>query len=165
MEILYSYKIYNMFSSNHNRFSKPTENKFGNVPHISRLNLETLNATPLQPIPEHVSNEWDKLEISEEEYYDNVVQPIPVLALELEKQISDIIEVDDDNIEDIPIVENVGESNENELTFENIYINNQDDNIEFEEDAPKPKRRSKNIVKSLLKDFKPTFRKKPTKKK
>ena len=103
--------------------------------------------------------------MSEEEYYDNVVQPIPVLALEIEKQISDIIEVDDDNIEDIPIVENVGESNENELTFENIYINNQDDNIEFEEDAPKPKRRSRNIVKSLLKDFKPTFRKKPTKKK
>ena len=157
-----------MFSSNHNRFSKQTENKFGNVPHVSRLNLETLNTTPSeQPIQEPIINKWEKLEISEEEYYDHIIQPIPVLALEIEKEISTIVEVDEDNIE-YPSIQNIEVSfqqpnDEDILTFENIYINNQDENIEYEEDVKQKRRKS--IVRTLLKEFKPSFRKKTTKKK
>ena len=157
-----------MFSSNHNRFSKQTENKFGNVPHVSRLNLETLNTTPSeQPTQEPIINEWEKLEISEEEYYDHIVQPIPVLALEIEKEISTIVEVDEDDIE-YPSIQNIEVSfqqpnDEDILTFENIYINNQDENIEYEEDVKQKRRKS--IVRTLLKEFKPSFRKKTTKKK
>ena len=95
-----------MFSSNHNRFSKSTEKKIGNVPHVSRLNLENLNTTPSETSNEPIIPELDKLEISEEEYYDNILQPITAQALEIEKEISTIIEVDEDNTE-YPAIENI----------------------------------------------------------
>ena len=80
-----------MFSSNHNIFPKSTDNKFGNVPHVNRLNLERHNITPSEPNHEPVISEWDKLEISKEEYYDNILQPITTKALEIKKEISTII--------------------------------------------------------------------------
>ena len=130
-----------MFSSNYNRFLKSTENKYGNVPHVSRLNLENLNTTPSETSSEPIITEWEKLEISEEEYYDNMVQSVTIQALEIKKEISTIIEVNEDNIEYHAIEDIVSSQQSTDdsdiLTFGNIYINNQDNNIEYEEDTNK----------------------------
>ena len=69
-------------------------------------------------------------------YYDNIYQAITTQALEFEKEISTIAEVDKDTIEYSAAKNIEGPSQQstddsNILTFKIIYINNQDDNIKI----------------------------------
>ena len=80
-----------VFSSNNNRFLKSTENKFGNTPHVSRLNFKNLKTTSSETSNKPIIPEWEKLEITEVKYYDNIVKPITTQALEIKKEISTIL--------------------------------------------------------------------------
>ena len=90
------------------------------------MNLENITTTSSEPSNEPVILKWDKLEITEEEYYANIVQPITTQALYVEKEISTIIEVDKDSIE-YPAIKNIESQQSTDdsdvLTLKNIDIN------------------------------------------
>jgi hypothetical protein len=81
-----------MSSQPYHRFRPARENKFGNIPHASRIYI---NAKNPEIITVHVPDEqvqplpiWETLGITENEYYEQIhVQPVPENALVLELQI------------------------------------------------------------------------------
>ena len=146
-----------MLSALHNRFSTPTENKYGTMPPTIPFISETK-----EPDLTLAEDDEPKTEVVENIVYEivdtvveNITQCEPPEPVESK-------EIEDEVVEKLPIVSNNPLFVEPaDFVLEDVYANYEDDS--FEEQKPAKKKRG--VLKTFLNEFKPTYRKRAKKSK
>ena len=150
-----------MFSSVHNRFSIATETKFGAIPPTFPIKAEDKEPEPDLSMATENETKTEIIENFFEEVVINSVDNITITKSEVLPEPTKSKEMEDEVVEKFPIQSNNPLFNEpTDFVLDDIYINYEDD---FEEQKPAKKKR--NVLKSFMNEFKPTYRKRAKKNK
>ena len=144
-----------MFSTTHNRFQTPSYNKYGNIPTtIMPIIIEMREEKPALTVleePEVIEQEPEIIEVKE-----NITQ-CEEKIVEPEEQIT----TEEEEIEYQPTTPPPSNNplfvEPTDFVLDDIYTNYADD--DFEEQKP-DKKKKRSVIKSFLKEFKPTYKRK-----